>query len=1516
MTVHRLFRALLSAAVFAMSVVPQAMAQTTGPCTVPIQNPVLCENTRTGNPSTEWDISGSGDATIQGFASDISANKGTAVNFKIRTSAAAYRLDIYRLGYYAGMGARRVATILPSASLPQNQPACLSDATTGLVDCGNWATSASWAIPSDAVSGVYIARLVRTDTNGASHIVFIVRDDTASSPVLFQTSDTTWQAYNDFGGNSLYSGSPAGRAYKVSYNRPFATATTKPESWLFNAEYPMLRWLEANGFNVSYASGIDTDRRGAAAIQTHRVFMSVGHDEYWSAAQRANVEAARGAGVNLAFFSGNEMFWKTRWENSIDGSATTYRTLVSYKETHAGAVIDPQDPPTWTGTWRDPRFSPPADGGRPENALTGTLFMVNGTEYDTLTVSSNYSRLRFWRNTSVATLGSGQSANLTGGCNCILGYEWDEAPDANHPAGLIRMSSTTVNVPAKLQDYGNTYAPGSATHSLTLYRATSGALVFSAGSVDWSWGLDTHHNGQASTVEPALQQATLNLLADMGQQPGSIQPGLVAATASTDTTPPLSSISSPVAGSTEAVGDPVSIVGTANDAGGGVVGGVEVSTDNGATWHLATGTTNWSYSWTPSSQGNTTIRSRAADDSGNIEAPAAGVNVSVGTATCPCSIWSPSATPAIASQNDSGSVELGLKFRSDSAGYITGVSFYKGAGNSGTHAGSLWSSTGTLLGQATFSGETASGWQQASFPSPVAIAANSTYVVSYHAPNGHYALNQNYFTTTGVDNAPLHALVSGGASGTNGVYNYSTGSTFPSNSFAASNYWVDAIFVTSIAPDTTPPVISAVQSTNVSNIGATISWTTNEPSDTQVDYGTTTAYGSSTALNTSFVVSHSQTLSGLTASTLYHYRVKSRDAAGNLATSGDFTLTTSAPDTTPPTITNVQPSSIGSSGATITWTTDEVADSQIDFGTTAAYGSSTTLDTNAVTNHSQTLSGLSSNTLYHYRVKSRDPSANLATSGDFTFTTAALANCPCSIWSPSATPATASQADSGSVELGVKFRSDAAGYISGIRFYKGSGNTGTHVGSLWSSTGALMGQATFSGESASGWQQVSFGTPVAINANTTYVASYHAPSGGYSLNQNYFTSSGVDNTPLHALASGVDGTNAVYNYSTTSSFPTNSFASSNYWVDVVFVTSIAPDTTPPVISSVQATGIGSSGATLTWTTNEVSDSQVDYGTTTAYGSSTAVNSANVTSHSQTLSGLSVSTVYHYRVKSRDPSNNLATSGDFTFTTTTPDTTPPVISAVQATSIGSTAATITWTTNEIADTQVDYGTTTAYGSSTTLDTTAVTSHSQTLNGLSSSTLYHYRVKSRDPSSNLSTSGDFTFTTAASVTCQPCTIWPSTATPSIASQSDSGSVELGVKLRSDAGGYITGIRFYKGPANSGTHVGSLWSSTGVLLAQATFTAETTSGWQQVTFPTPVAITANTTYIASYHAPGGGYSLNQNYFTGSGVDSAPLHALADGVAGGDGVYNYSAGSSFPTNSFASSNYWVDVLFQNSLP
>jgi hypothetical protein len=749
---------------------------------------IACENSRPGVPRSQWDVDGIGDPTIVGFATQFSVNRGQTVRFKVDTDAPAYTIDIYRFGWYQGHGARKVATITPTASLPQHQPACLTEPTTGLVDCGNWGVSASWRTPSTAVSGVYMARLRRTDTGGASQVLFVVRDDDRRSQLLFQTNDTTWHAYNPYGGNSLYQGAPAGRAYKVSYNRPFTSREMNRYTTFYAAQYQMVRFLERNGYDVSYASGLDTHLRPAELLE-HKVFLSNGHDEYWSEDQRANVEAARDAGVHLAFFSGNEVFWKTRWEPSIDAASTPNRTLVTYKETHANAKIDPSG--EWTGTWRDPRFSPPADGGRPENALTGTLFRVNGIRLDSIRVPAADGKLRLWRNTSVATLPPSGVATFPPG---TLGMEWDEAPDdAARPPGLVHLSTTTVPITdgKYLLDHGSTYGNGTATHHLTMYRAPSGALVFGAGTVQWAWGLDPENDHGGSTPDVRMQQATVNLLADMGVQPTTRMATLVAATASTDRSPPTARITSPAAGATATVGAPFTVTGTASDAGG-VVAGVEVSTDGGATWRHAAGRATWSYVWTPSAIGSRALLVRAIDDSANIQPVPAAVTVT-SQLRCPCSIWNDNVVPATPAADDGGAVQLGLKFRADTAGVVTGVRFFKGPGNTGEHVGSLWTADGTRLAVGLFTNETSTGWQERAFDTPVPVTAGTTYVVSYHAPNGHYAFDLDHFASTGTDTGPLHALRSG-VDGPNGVYAYGGSNTFPAESARATNYWVDVVW--------------------------------------------------------------------------------------------------------------------------------------------------------------------------------------------------------------------------------------------------------------------------------------------------------------------------------------------------------------------------------------------------------------------------------------------------------------------------------------------------------------------------------------------------------------------------------------------------------------------------------------------------------------------------------------------------------------------------------------------------
>jgi hypothetical protein len=187
-------------------------------------------------------------------------------------------------------------------------------------------------------------------------------------------------------------------------------------------------------------------------------------------------------------------------------------------------------------------------------------------------------------------------------------------------------------------------------------------------------------------------------------------------------------------------------------------------------------------------------------------------------------------------------------------------------------------------------------------------------------------------------------------------------------------------------------------------------------------------------------------------------------------------------------------------------------------------------------------------------------------------------NCPCdTIWQPSATPTTLDSGDTHSTETGVVFRADSDGYIAGIRFYKGATNTGTHKGNLWSNSGTLLGTADFSNETASGWQQVIFSSPVPVVGNTPYVGSYFAPAGHYSGDSQFFATSGVDVPPLHALQNGSAGSNGVYVYSQTSAFPNSTYNAANYWVDVIYI----PTSTYSVTGNIS--GLGGPNTTLNLT---------------------------------------------------------------------------------------------------------------------------------------------------------------------------------------------------------------------------------------------------------------------------------------------------------------------------------------------
>ncbi len=421
-------------------------------------------------------------------------------------------------------------------------------------------------------------------------------------------------------------------------------------------------------------------------------------------------------------------------------------------------------------------------------------------------------------------------------------------------------------------------------------------------------------------------------------------------------------------------------------------------------------------------------------------------------AQCPCSIWQDGTPTGAADANDTSAVTSGVQFQAASSGYITGVRFYKEADNTGTHIGSLWTASGTLLASGTFSNETASGWQELDFSSPVAVTAGTTYVASYFTSTGHYAATHQGLASA-VTNGPLTALAGGG------VYAYGSSNTFPTNSYLASNYWVDVVFSQS-AGDTPPAVTGVTPSSGATGVAVSVA-----PSAT-----------------------FSQPVTPSTVS----FTVKDsggNSVAGSVSFNGADTVATFTP-----------------------------------------------------------ASSLAASTTYTATVSGAQNASGTPMSGPYSwsFTTGAVAQCPCSIWQDGTPTGASDGGDTSAVTLGLQFQAASSGYITGVRFYKETANTGTHIGSLWTASGTLLASGTFSNETASGWQELDFSSPVAVTAGTTYVASYFTSTGHYAATHNGLASA-VTNGPLTALAAG-----GVYAYGSSSTFPTNSYLASNYWVDVVY----------------------------------------------------------------------------------------------------------------------------------------------------------------------------------------------------------------------------------------------------------------------------------------------------------------------------------------------------------------------------
>lgn len=483
--------------------------------------PVVAENARPGTPGWEL-LRPARNHEIEGFASGTSVAPGETLSLYV--NAASPRLDvaIYRMGWYGGVGARLVLERRGVPGGPRPIPAPRPG--DGLVEC-DWPVTCRIAVPGDWVSGVYLARLTGLTDGFQSYIPFVVRESgrlrnprtgAHRAPLLFQCSVMTWQAYNNWGGKSLYdfNSDSGARAVRVSFDRPygsgglaaagagageFLTVAHGPHAGAW--EYPCVRWLERNGYDVAYATNLDVDAR-REPLRDRRAILIVGHDEYWSGAMRRRLEEARGSGIHLGFLSSNTGYWQVRLEPDRRGSPG--RVVFCAKEAERDPVYNTARDTALTVRFRNlkPR--------RPEVSLVGMMLSGGDVEGDFVPLPEARGHWVY--------AGTGFASGEVASAPNLLGYEVDRtfADDSLYarwsPPGL------TVLARARLQPIRGGPVPA----ETSIYTSASGAIVFAAGTNQWSWGLD---DWGATELRPAagspdVERVTRNVLAAFLRAPG------------------------------------------------------------------------------------------------------------------------------------------------------------------------------------------------------------------------------------------------------------------------------------------------------------------------------------------------------------------------------------------------------------------------------------------------------------------------------------------------------------------------------------------------------------------------------------------------------------------------------------------------------------------------------------------------------------------------------------------------------------------------------------------------------------------------------------------------------------------------------------------------------------------------------------------------------------------------------------------------------------------------------------
>ncbi|HEY3108444.1 MAG TPA: DUF4082 domain-containing protein [Chloroflexota bacterium] len=757
---------------------------------------------------------------------------------------------------------------------------------------------------------------------------------------------------------------------------------------------------------------------------------------------------------------------------------------------------------------------------------------------------------------------------------------------------------------------------------------------------------------------------------------------------------------------------------------------------------------------TPTGTASVTGTSTATATASQTSTATTAATATLGTAPvaddCPCSLWDAGARPVLASEADYQVVEVGLAFRARMAGQVAGLRFYRGPANGGPHMAHLWSATGELLASASPAEEGASGWQEVRFPAPVAVAANTTYVASYFAPGGGYAQDEGYFAAGDRYRGPLRTV---GA----GLYRYGP-SGFPTERWRDANYWVDVLFVPT-APDTIPPAISGLRASEVTGTTATVAWETDEPADGLVAYGEST-----TPLDRILATSHRQVLAGLSPGTTYAVRVTSTDAAGNVA-SAALTLATVANTPTPTARPAVGPA-------------DRIDTLAWDFGAGAAGDGLVVADeAGGELRRAAVLEDYFDGPI----------SSSLWSWGSWNG--AAYAPAPAA-----GVLAVQSAGDSAWLRSARSFGpATLAGRVSfGAGPWQHVGWADEGFGARWAILSTGRSGDRVQARSYDGQRELATDLPgVSLAGDHDLRIAWGAASVDYYVDGALVASHPVALAgPMHVYASNNGAAALWLDFLRVESYQAGTSAyvstardvgASGAWGELTWRgsqpagTGLGLETRSsldgatwsgwsPVVASGERIGSPPGRylqyrATLTSTglesprLDEVAfttaaeppaPTATATGTAVATGTPTGTPTASATSTATaTSSATATATATATRTATATATATQTPTATATSTPTPPDTRPPAMSGPVASSITSASATITWTTDEPADSRVEYG-----QSTTPVDPTLTVAHSVVLTGLSPGTTYSYRVRSTDAAGNAAVSASLTFGTPKS------------------------------------------------------------------------------------------------------------------------------------------------------------------------